>query len=122
LGCHSRLVRKEVENDDITVQWFFYSTITDISPDYVVVKKKHSWEEIEVYDAYDVVTDIQIEGKKVIVKLCGPCISLYEYSSSIHNDSIKEAFDYQIIQDSSGTENDFRNIPEGRNFLRRLFD
>src|SRR5688572_33100736 len=49
-----KLVRKELENDDIKAKWYYYSYITNTSPDFIEITK--DGESTIIYKAEDVVT------------------------------------------------------------------
>ena len=109
-GCNadSRLIRKELHERDITVQWFYYSYITNDSPDIVSIKK--DGKEVELCRIRTAITDVKICRKNIIIK--------YYWSHRSRIDSLtelQEAFGYKIIFDSAGTLEERQQIPVGRN-------
>ena len=53
---NDKLVIKNISNDDIAIKWYYYSYITNISPEFIDVKKGDSI--IQIYKADDVFTDV----------------------------------------------------------------
>jgi hypothetical protein len=108
LSCKSsdpKFVRKEINNKDINIQWYYYSYITSISPDFVVVK--HKGKEKEIYKATRVITDVQVHRDSIILKLVNP--SNGTFTEKVDN----EVFGYKIFLDSTSTYEDLNKIPDG---------
>ena len=73
LGCGfkiSKLVRKEIQTNDITLKWYYYSYITSGSPDIVEVEK--DGEIKEIYKRKGVILDVSIKEHNILLKLVAP--------------------------------------------------
>ena len=110
LGCsldEAKLVRKEINNSDITMKWYYYSYITNNSPDFVVIEKEGQKQEI--FKATDVITDVSFAYKSIIIKLYKPERGIV-YTKQV----AKDLFGYKIVLDSSATYDQYRSIPKGK--------
>jgi hypothetical protein len=109
-GCKSdhKYVRKEVGNSNIKVKWFFYSYITDNSPDFVTVELKGKGIVEEICKAKFVITDFFLEDSAIVIKLFEPSKGLV-----LTKPLPKNIFGYDIVFDSSATLNDLRNMSNG---------
>jgi len=108
-GCifkDDRFVRKIVTDDSIKITWFYYSYISNTSPDVLVVKKGDM--EQEIFRAEGVITDVNINGKIIAIKLFEPHNGLIYTKKEVRN-----AFEYRIDFDSSATVSDYWRIPDG---------
>ncbi len=110
LGCgtgDSRLIRKEIKlNGGGSIKWYYYSYITNMSPDIVLIEK--NGKEKEIYKATFVIADVELRGDSIILKLVNPSNGLI-FTKRVERD----VFDYKVILDSSGTHDDLNLIPKG---------
>jgi hypothetical protein len=108
-GCQNndtKFVRKKVSNSETEVTWYYYSYITNASPDYVEIKKNDSVKII--CEAVNVISDVKLGLNQVEIKL-----TLLEKrlpSSTVIFGS--NFFGYKVLFDSTGTVNDLRLIPD----------
>lgn len=108
LSCNNeRFVRKEINNHDITLQWYYKSYISNLSPDFIIVRK--DGQEKEIYKATDVVTNVTIQEKNIIIKLFKPERGIV-YTKATSDD----VFGYHLILDSSATYDEYLNTPHGK--------
>jgi hypothetical protein len=109
LSCNlenSKFVRKQIDNKDISIKWYYYSYITNNSPDFVVVEKKG--DKKEIYKATWTVLNVTLKDHNIILKVLGPSKSMV---FTKHVD--EEVFGYKITLDTTGTYNETRLIPDG---------
>lgn len=109
LSCNlenSKFVRKQIDNKDIFIKWYYYSYITNNSPDFVVVEKKG--DKKEIYKATWTVLNVTLKDHNIILKVLGPSKSMV---FTKHVD--EEVFGYKITLDTTGTYNETRLIPDG---------
>jgi hypothetical protein len=100
-----KFVRKQIDNDDIRIKWFYYSYISNTSPDFVVVTRQRK--EKEIYEATRVIIDVRLSGDSIILKLVEPEKGLV-YTKQVE----KKVFGYKIILDTTGTYEELQNIPD----------
>lgn len=105
-GClfqDDKLVRKKIKDGEITIKWFYYSYISNRSPDIVTVNKG----EIEhvLFRATGSITDVSLSKKTIFIKLIDPP----DYTKNVP----QEIFGYKVIMDSSTTYLDWNNLPRG---------
>jgi hypothetical protein len=112
IGDH-KFVRKEVGDRDITVKWFFYSYITDDSPDFITVELKGKGIIKEICKAKFVITDVFLEDSSIVVKLFQPSKGLVLTKSLPQN-----VFGYPIVFDSTATQKDLWKMSEGTKEVR----
>lgn len=101
----SKLIRKEISDGKVTLRWYFYSDITHNSPDIVEVQKGDSI--IEIYEADGIITDIKFNDNDIVITGCCPS------SRIVYNDTVNEAFGYQVIIDTTATKDETVRIPRG---------
>lgn len=102
-----RFVRKELDNKDITVTWYYYSYISNQSPDYVVVEK--SGVKREIFKATWLIVDVNLKDNKIVIRLLKP------HDSHVFPKTVeKEVFGYQIVFDSTATYDEMQLIPDGK--------
>lgn len=102
----SKFVRKQIKNKDISINWYYYSYITNVSPDFVVVEKKG--DKKEIYKATGVILDVSLKGHDIILKLVEPSKNLV-FTKEVD----REIFGYKIKIDTTGTYNELRLRPDG---------
>jgi hypothetical protein len=102
---NDKLVVKNISNPDITIKWYYNSYISNINPEFVEVKKGDSI--VIIYETVDVVTDVIVEDKNIIIKQ-------FEPSRGIINTKnvLTEVFDYKIIIDTTATYDEYRFRPD----------
>lgn len=103
---NSKFVRKKIIDNNITIRWYYYSYISDVSPDIVEVEK--DGEIKKIYEAIQVITNVLIKEKRIILKLVEPTTGLV-FTQKVQN----KIFDYKIVLDTTGSYTDLRNIPDG---------
>lgn len=101
-----KFVRKQINNDDIMVKWYYHSYITNQSPDFVVVEKDGIKKEI--YKATEVVLNVTLKEHNIILKLVKPSKGLV-FTKKVD----QEVFGYKIILDTTGTYDELRFRPDG---------
>lgn len=109
LSCNlgdSKFVRKQIDNKDVSIKWYYYSYITNNSPDFVVVEK--NGDKKEIYKATWTVLNVSLKDHNIILKVLGPSKSMV---FTKHVD--EEVFGYKITLDTAGTYNETRLIPDG---------
>gem|GEM_PF-1208363 len=107
LSCNlgnSKFVLKQIDNKDILIKWYYYSYITNNSPDFVVVEKNGNKKEI--YKATGTILNVMLKDHNIILKTLGPSESMV---FTKHVDD--EVFGYKIILDTTGTYHEKRLIP-----------
>jgi len=108
-GCNSdnvEFVRKEISNKDISVKWYYYSYITNTSPDIVEVSQKGVKKEI--FKAEWVILDVTLKEDTITLRLVEPSQGIV-FTKKVEN----EVFGYKIKVDTTGTYDEMRLIPDG---------
>ncbi len=102
---NDKLIVKNISNNDISIKWYYYSYISNISPDFIDVKKGDSL--VQIYKAEGVITDVLIENNKIKIKV-------YNLKNGIiYTDKLlSEVFDYKIELDTTSTREEFLNRPD----------
>jgi len=103
---NSKIIRKHLTNEDISIKWYYYSHITNNSSD--IIEVKQNGVEYDIYEAADVITDVLLNDKIIVIKLYKP-----ERGIIITEKISPKVFGYKIVLDSTATYNDYRNIPNG---------
>ena len=101
-----KFVVKQIDNKDITIQWYYYSYITNQSPHFVVVEK--GGEKIEIYKATEVILNVTLKDQNIILKLVEPSKGLV-FTKKVH----EKVFGYKITLDTTGTYDELRLRPDG---------
>jgi len=99
-------VRKEISNKDISVKWYYYSYITNTSPDIVEVSQKGVKKEI--FKAEWVILDVTLKEDTITLRLVEPSQGIV-FTKKVEN----EVFGYKIKVDTTGTYDEMRLIPDG---------
>ncbi len=102
---NDKLVVKNISNNDISIKWYYYSYISNISPEFVEVKKGDST--VLIYEAVDVVTDVIIKDKNIIIKQFEPSRGIINTKSLL-----TQVFEYKIIIDTTATYDEYRFRPD----------
>ncbi|MBS0030270.1 hypothetical protein ACTJJ0_23720 [Chitinophaga sp. 22321] len=109
LSCNlenSKFVRKKIDNNDISIKWYYYSYITNGSPDFVVVEK--NGKEKEIYKATGTVLNVMLKDHNIVLRTVGPSESMI-FTKHVE----EEVFGYKITLDTTGTYHERRLIPDG---------
>lgn len=101
-----RFIRKKVGNQDINITWYYYSYITNVSPDFVEVEKNGHRKEI--FKASNVILNTSIQNDSIFLKVFEPSKGLV-FTKGIE----KEIYGYHIVLDSTGVIDELRLIPDG---------
>ena len=102
----SKFVIKQIDNKDITIKWYYYSYISNFSPDFVVVEKDGL--KREIYKATDVILNVSLNDHNIILKLVKPSKGLV-FTKKVD----KEVFGYKITLDTTGTYDELKLRPDG---------
>lgn len=102
----AKLIRKEVQTNDITIKWYYYSYITSGSPDIVDVIRKG--EKKELYKGTRIILDVSMNEDSIFLKLVHPSEG-YADTKKVE-DSV---FGYKIVVDTTGVPTDLNFIPKG---------
>ncbi|TWF40326.1 HNH endonuclease [Chitinophaga polysaccharea] len=103
----SKFVRKEIDNKDISIKWYYYSYITNNSPDFVVVEK--NGKKKEIFKATWTVLNVTLKDHNIILKTLGPS------KSTVFTKHVEEeVFGYKITLDTTGNYMETRLIPDGK--------
>lgn len=100
-----KLVIKKITNNDITIKWYYYSYITDGSPDIIEITKNNITDTI--LEAIWEITNVTLTNDTITIRLYQPQPGLMK-TKNIR----KEIFGYKIILDSSGTLEEKELLPK----------
>lgn len=109
LSCTSnnpKFIRKQISNKDITIRWYYYSYITNNSPD--IVEVEQSGIEKEIFRAEWVILDVALQNHNITLRLVEPSKGLV-----LTKKVEEELFGYKIILDTTGTYDEIRLRPNG---------
>lgn len=109
LSCNQeepKFVRKQINNKDITIKWYYYSYISNNSPDFVVVEK--NGHKKEIFKATWTILNVSLDNHNIILRVLGPSKSMV-FTKQID----EEVFGYKITLDTTGSSNEIRLIPDG---------
>ncbi len=107
LNCNSqndKFMRKEISNDKISVEWYYFSYITNNSPDFVVVKSGDN--EKEIYKATDVITDVFLNDSSIVIKLFKPYRGIV-----FSKNPLSEIYGHKIIIDTTSAYEEYLQTP-----------
>jgi hypothetical protein len=102
----SKIVRKSIDYKDINVKWYYYSYISNNSPDIVEVTKDST---VEIYRASLMISDVLVKDNNITIKGFGPTHGIRETE-----EVLSEAFGYKIVIDTTATEEEFWAKPLGK--------
>lgn len=102
----SKFVRKKIGDNAISIKWYYYSYITNNSPDVVEVEKDREIKEI--YKGDRVILDVAIKDHCILLKLVQPSNG-YPETKKVSD----EVFGYKILVDTTGVSTDLNSIPDG---------
>jgi len=60
-----KIIKKSINNNEISINWYFYSYISNTSSDFVEVKKKDSI--TLIFKAESVIKDIEIKNDTIVI-------------------------------------------------------
>lgn len=109
LSCTSnnpKFIRKQISNKDITIRWYYYSYITNNSPD--IVEVEQSGIEREIFKAEWVILDVTLQNHNITLRLVEPSKGLV-----LTKKVEEEIFGYKIILDTTGKYDEIRLRPNG---------
>lgn len=107
-GCsQSKFVRKIIETKGVKVLWYYYSNISNNSPDIIEVSNGN--ESKIIFKGVDVITDFSVIKDTIIIKMYKP-----ERGIIIEYNTKDKVFDYYVRLDSTATIYDYKKIPDGK--------
>jgi hypothetical protein len=109
LSCNQedpKFVRKQIKDKDVSIKWFYYSYISNMSPDFVVVEK--NGKEKEIYKATGVILNVTLEDNSIVLRLVEPSKNLV-FTKNVD----ATVFGYKITLDTTGTYDELRLRPDG---------
>ena len=101
-----KIIIKKIENDDISIKWFYYSYISNNSPQYILVAK--DGKEKIILEAESLITNVILNKNYIIIK-----IGDLHYGSIVTNPIDKKIFGYNILIDSTGTNEERMSVSNG---------
>src|SRR5690606_30956848 len=101
-----KMIIKTVKNEDITVRWYYYSHLTNNSPDIIDVVRNDSIVEIIRIEERSI-ADLSLEKDNIIITIA------YSGNDSAINFPT-HVFEYNIIVDTISTVNMRINFPKGK--------
>jgi len=104
---NDRFVRKSFDDGTIKVNWYYFSYITDLSPDFVELVKGDSV--VIVFKATDVISNVKMKGDTIYLSLFEP----YRGVVYIKNPEL-DFFGYHLLIDSLATLEEFYSMPDGK--------
>ena len=103
----SKFIRKRLNNSEVEVTWYYYSYITNVSPDFVEIRRGDSIKVI-CEAGYEIV-DVKLGSDQVEVRFSLPADRQLSSAQIFGSDF----FGYPAVFDSSGTTSELRLIPDG---------
>jgi hypothetical protein len=105
-----KFVRKEFEEDEVTVKWYYYSYITNTSPD--IVEASLDGKVQEIYrDKELLLTDVHVHDSTIVITLAKPSQADYNFDR-LDGEILSEVFGYKIVLDTSAAHADVFKGPE----------
>lgn len=106
ISCDSKFIRKDIEDGQASIKWYYYSYISNNSPDIIEIKKNDSC--VEIVRAEQIIKDVEVRKETIFIKT-------YPFSTGIvYSDNIrKRALGYSIVIDSTIVEGENIKIPLG---------
>lgn len=90
---NDRLFLKEIDIKPVKLEWFFYSTVSSETPDYITIQKG---KKIDTICISSNVADLKLEGNKIIIGFYG---KPQKYTEPINVP--KSIMDYEVLVDTS---------------------
>lgn len=109
LGCifkRDEFIRKKLHDNQITIKWYYYSDITDNSPDFIEIKKGTTKELL--YKSPWEIIDVNLRNDTIYLKLVNTNLR-FSGAPKIKD----QIWEYKIIVDSTGVTEDLLTIPDG---------
>lgn len=104
---NDRFVRKSFDDGRVNVNWYYFSYITDVSPDFVEVVKGDSV--AILFEAKNVISNVELKNDTIYLSLFEP------YRGIVHTKNPKLAcFGYHVLIDSLATREEFYARPDGK--------
>jgi hypothetical protein len=101
------MVRKNIDNNDISIKWYYYSLISNNSSDFIDASKGDSI--VRIYESVGIIADIKISDKKIILKQFEPSNGIIHTKKKLN-----EVFGYKIVIDTSATYDEYRYRPAAK--------
>lgn len=106
---NDKLIRKRIRTNNLVIEWYYYSYISNSSPDFIDAKANDSV--LNLIKAEGIITDVYVSDKDIIIKLHEPGSGIL-YSTNIHS----KFYDYSIKIDSTANINEVLSIPRGSKY------
>lgn len=108
-GCFwgdAKIVRKKITTSDITIKWYYYSYISNNSPDIIEIIRANEIKEL--CRATSTILDVDFKGKEILLKFVNPA-EAPPFPKKING----EVFGYKIVLDTTGSPRSLDSIPLG---------
>lgn len=102
----SKIIRKKLKTNDITIKWYYYSYITNNSPDIVEVEKDGQIREL--CRAVATLLDVDCNDKEILMKFVNQA-EAPPFPQKID----VEVFGYKVVLDTTGSPRSLDSIPLG---------
>ena len=109
IGCmqeEPKFVIKKISDNDITIKWYYYSYITNNSPEFVVLEKQNVKKQL--FKGVAMITDVSVNEQNIIIKYINP-----SKEEDYEKTSETKIFGFNIIMDSTGTYDEYKLVPNG---------
>ena len=107
-GCtQPKFLRKVVETQDIKVLWYYYSNISNNSPD--IIEVSNGSKSKIIFKGVDLITNISILQDTIIINMYKP-----ERGIIIEDNTKDKVFEYYVRLNSTATLDDYKKIPYGK--------
>jgi hypothetical protein len=114
VGCcpgEPKFIRKQFDDDEVSVKWYYHSYITNTSPD--IVEASLDGKVLEIYrDKELLLTDVAVHDSTIVITLAKPSEADYNFDR-LDGEILSEAFGYKIVLDTSAAHGDVFKVPEG---------
>lgn len=99
-----KMIRKKIDNKDVSIVWYYYSNIEGNSPDIIEIQKARK--KIVIYKSYFGVYDVSLTNGKIWI---------YTLPKNSQKMKYKELFEYKIYLDTLGKNfNGWDKVPIGK--------
>ncbi|MCO6357565.1 hypothetical protein BXY85_0489 [Roseivirga pacifica] len=104
---NDRFIRKTLDDGVIEISWYYHSYISDVSPDFVEVKKGDVVKVL--FEAKDVISNVQLFGDTIYLSLYKPVRGI------VHTKNPDLSFfGYHLLIDSLATREEYYARPDGK--------